>query len=62
MSGYLDYPMIQLVSTGSNINHDNNASLHKAQVVTECSEWHNNDVSHMTSVNRYYPTVLSIYR
>ena len=46
VSAYLDYSMIHLISTGSNIFHDDNAPLHKAQVVTECFEWHDNDVSH----------------
>lgn len=46
-SGYLDYPMMHCISTGSNIVHDDNAPLHKAQVVTECFEWHDNNVSHM---------------
>lgn len=47
LSGYLDYPMMHFISTESNNFHDDNAPLHKAQVVTECFEWHDNDVSHM---------------
>lgn len=39
--------MIHCISTGSNIVHDDNALLHNAQVVTECIEWHDNNVSHM---------------
>lgn len=61
-NGYLDYPLIHLLSAGNNILYDDNASLRRAQVVTECFERHDNDVSHMTSVNRYDLIPLSIYR
>lgn len=38
VSSYLDYPMMHFISAGSNSFHDDNAPLHKAQVVTECFE------------------------
>lgn len=43
----VDYPMMHFVSSGSNVFHDDNAPPHKAQVVTECFEWHDNAVSHI---------------
>lgn len=57
----LNDPIMHLISTGSNIFHDDNAPLHEAWVVTEHSEWHYNDISRMTSVNRYDSVVLSLY-
>lgn len=43
LSAYLDYTAMHSISSGSNVFHDDNAPLHKAQVVTEC---HHNAVSH----------------
>lgn len=62
LNGYLDYPVIHLISSGSNFFYDDDAPLHKEQVVTECFEWHDNNVSCMPSVNRYDPIIFSIYR
>lgn len=46
-SGYLDDTVVHLSPGGSHVLHDDNAPLHKAQVVTECFEWHANAVSPM---------------